>query len=133
MTRRPQRGRPRVLVVVEASLISRKAARVCLPYIVYTMSKVKDIDVVDVTVIITPTAIVHPILLSTKRNKLNEEFIRDRRLVVRRQRILDKEDTAALQTRSYRLGPPYKLYVSIGPRNLEPLRVPKQQTNSWSG
>lgn len=97
------------------------------------MSKEIIIDVVDVTVIITPIAIVHPILHSTKRNKRNEEFIRDRRLVVRRQRILDKEDTAALQTRGNEQVPPFKLYVSIGPKNLEPLRVPKQQINSWSG
>lgn len=64
------------------------------------MSKAEATDVVDVTVIITPIAIVHQTILhSTKRIKRNEEFIRDRRLVVKRQRILDKEDTAALQTK----------------------------------
>ena len=81
--RRQVRGL-RVLVVV-ASLISRKAAQVCLPYRAhYHLIKAEVIDVVDATVIITPIVNVHKMILhSTKRNKRNEEFIRDRRRLIK--------------------------------------------------
>lgn len=85
MIRRRQRalrGR-RCLVVVEAACLTRrKAVKACLPQTAYTLSKAEVTDVVDATVIITPIVVVHPILLTTKRNKRKEEFIRDRRLVV---------------------------------------------------
>lgn len=85
LQRRQVRGL-RVLVVV-ASLISRKAAQACLPYKVhYHLIKAEATDVVDVTVIITPTVNVQKMILhSTKRNKRNEEFIRDRRRLIKAQ------------------------------------------------
>lgn len=52
------------------------------------MIKAEVIDVVDVTVIITPTVNAQKMILhSTKRNKRNEEFIRDRR------RLIDAKNT----------------------------------------